>query len=225
MKTPHGFDTLNSLEFSKHIGVSAAAVVGYIKTGRIKSTSMWTPPGAKKPRIITHLAVLDMQAFTEASGAKPQRTQGGLTRNGPEGEKVNKPTKKQFQEWLETSGTDLGNDYEFSEDDYDADGNLKKPPVVVNENPTTFGDAMLLDAVAKAKLSLLKYQQLNGDLWPKQPIQDQLAALGVQMRSDAASIGQRLGALIAAETNPQLCINMIDAEINGLFEKHSLKLK
>jgi len=118
--------------------------------------------------------------------------------------------------------------------DIDSKGNVTvngQPKVVTQDgieldftrDPENLAEAKVREAIAKAVKLELENKKLRGTLVDIELERRNFATFAVNLKRDFAALGDRLGAITAAETSPTVNRNLINKEVEDILVKHSIK--
>lgn len=217
-------DIVSVKEFSAILQISPASVTRHIKAGHITERSItYSPTG--KPKILVDYALEDMMKKPAHSAIR--HTRGGTTFGGdltkPEKRTVQKvPTTKEAEKIADTIHPDLderGNVTVNGKSELTVDGIT----LDFSRDPTNLAEAKVRLAIAQAVKFELENKQKRGTLVDKRAQDIQFAAFAVNFKKDIGAVADRVAALVAAESSPTVCRNIIHKENEDVLIKHSKK--
>lgn len=197
--------------FAELMGVTHKAVNKWIDTGKITQRAIQYSP-AGKPKIIVDYAVPDLEKNTTPGAVR--KTIGGHTLGGV----TNKAQKVQAQINDET----LDAIKKLAR--VDSDGTIKAGDYDITADPVDFHDAKIKEQIAKAQLAIINVKEKRKELVSKAEMDLQLRELGITLKSDLATVADRVAANCHAAQSELEVRNIIHAAIEQVLLKYSNKI-
>lgn len=203
-------EVLNVKQFSELMDVSPATVGRWIDGGKISQKSIeYTPSG--KPNIIVEYAV-DELAKKHKIGAV-RKTRGGYNLAGNTAPKTGAtpPLQNAVDTLLGMAGVK-------------PDGTITLDGADMSQDPTTFEAAKIQEQIGKAMLIKLNVAEKRGELVDKREQDNQLRDLGITLKSDLATVADRVAANCFAAESELEVRNIIHGSIEQVLLKYSGKV-
>lgn len=217
-------DIISVKEFAAILHISPASVTRHIKAGNITERSI-AYSGGGKPKILVDYALEDM--LRKPAHSAIRHTRGGTTFGGdltkPEKRTAQKvPTNKEAEKIADTLRPEMdaqGNVTVNGESELTVDGIT----LDFTRDPTNLAEAKVRLAIAQAVKLELENKQKRGTLVDKRAQDIQFAAFAVNFKKDISAVADRVAALVAAESSPTVCRNIVYKENEDVLIKHSKK--
>lgn len=214
---------MSQAEFGKLLGISPTSVSRHIKAGHITERSLVYSKGGK-PKILVDYAIQDMEK--KPANSRVIHTRGGTVLGGnlvePERRTkaaIDKTTAEQiasslFPEIDAHGKTTVNGQSQLTVDGIELD---------FSRDPASLAEAKVREAIAKAVKLELDNQEKRKTLVDKAAQDRQFAGFAVNLKNDLGAVADRLQAIVAVETSPTACRNLIHKEIENVLIKHSKK--
>lgn len=216
-------DVITVKAFADLLHISPASVTRHIKAGHITERSIVYSRGGK-PKLLVDYALEDMQKKPAHSAVR--HTRGGTVFGGdlvgqasrapspPPPKKVAQIVEQVHAEMDAEGNTTVNGQSKLTVDGIELD---------FTRDPTNLAEAKVRLAIAQAVKQELENKQKRGTLIDKDAERRNFAGFAVNFKKDVGAVADRVAALVAVESSPVTCRNIVHKEIENVLIKHSNK--